>query len=176
MLQEEYTYDDVNLLIKEKKFQQAINLLLGENGKLLKRHEDDAVNAWFHVGDIFKKIERYEEAIVAYRHSIEDYPGDPIVWLDMGDCYCSLEFFSEAVRCYRNALDIGETDRQACTKLTNVLLRIGEFEKALVCLKNTSLKNEEFKKTFDYTKAKVEILQNLNNSNIKIRRNLELQV
>ena len=59
-------------------------------------------------------------------------------------------------------------------QLERPILMVGEFEKALVCLKNTSLKNAEFKKTFEYTKAKMKVLQNLSNRSIKIRRNLEL--
>jgi len=80
-----------------------------KSAALLRLEQDVAVNpksaeAWALLGHTYFDMNRYEDAIDAYKKHLELKPGNADVWTDMGVMYRRIRKPEEAVRCFDKAI------------------------------------------------------------------------
>jgi tetratricopeptide (TPR) repeat protein len=66
------------------------------------RNED----AWYSLGEAYFRLQRYTDAIEAYRQALRIKPDFADVWNDLGNAYDDLQRYSDAIEAYRQALRI----------------------------------------------------------------------
>jgi len=68
------------------------------------KHEEDS--AWYCLGNAYGNLERYNDAIDAYRQAIRIVPEFAFAWRDLGNAYGNLERYNDAIDAYRQAIRI----------------------------------------------------------------------
>jgi tetratricopeptide (TPR) repeat protein len=66
------------------------------------RNED----AWYGLGEAYYSLQRYSDAIEAYRQALRINPDDTVAWNNLGAAYDGLQRYSDAIEAYRQALRI----------------------------------------------------------------------
>lgn len=77
------------------------------------------INPWIRIGNVFDKQDRKREAIDAYRNAVEIDPGNPAHWADLGDACFKAEKYEEAAEAYQQAVNL---DPQAGWPVSNLAL------------------------------------------------------
>ena len=72
------------------------------------------------LGGVYRGLNRYNDAIEAYRQALRIDPKDAIGWLSLGDTYYRLERYNDAIEAYRQALRIDPEDASAWKSLGDV--------------------------------------------------------
>jgi tetratricopeptide (TPR) repeat protein len=75
-------------------------------GKRWAAAEPGNATAWFVQGRAFSKMQRYPDAIEAYRQDINLEPGDVYALNNLGNVYRDSRMFREAITAYRDAVQI----------------------------------------------------------------------
>jgi tetratricopeptide (TPR) repeat protein len=70
------------------------------------RAEPGSASAWFAAGRAYGKLQRYPEAIAAYRQDLNLEPGDVYALVNLGNAYQELRQYREALAAYRDAVRI----------------------------------------------------------------------
>jgi cytochrome c-type biogenesis protein CcmH/NrfG len=73
------------------------------------RNED----AWYGLGEAYYSLQRYSDAIEAYRQALRINPDDTVAWNNLGAAYDGLQRYSDAIEAYRQALRIKPDDANA---------------------------------------------------------------
>jgi tetratricopeptide (TPR) repeat protein len=60
----------------------------------------------FMIGDMLAEMQRYEEAILAFRETVEVIPQYDEAWFNLGQCLMALERDEEAVQAFDRCLEI----------------------------------------------------------------------
>ncbi len=129
------------LLIGEKRFQETVELLDGGNHPLLQqRHgastlevRDNLVRGvlYRYLGQAYKGLSRYREAIAAVEKAVICNPGSARAAALLGEIYLLAgEGLGPALSLCRKAVAIDAASAQAWTALGRVLLASGEYEEA----------------------------------------------
>jgi len=72
----------------------------------------DAV-AWGILGDAYRNLARYDDAIDAYRQALRIKPDAHGIWINIGDAYSDLKRYTDAINAYRQILRIKPEDARA---------------------------------------------------------------
>jgi tetratricopeptide (TPR) repeat protein len=75
-----------------------------KNFSLKSEYRSDSNHAWYILGDIYFKRNRFEKAAAAFRNSIRLRPNDPEALWALGNSYSELGKPILAERCFRRAL------------------------------------------------------------------------
>jgi tetratricopeptide (TPR) repeat protein len=70
-------------------------------------------SAWFGLGGAYTRLQRYTEAIEAYRQALRINTEDALAWIGIGYAYNQLKRGTEAIEAYRQALRINTEDANA---------------------------------------------------------------
>jgi len=73
---------------------------------------EDAV-AWNNLGVAYGELNRYSDAIEAYRKALRINPEDAVAWYNLGVAYGELNRYNDAIEAYRKALRISPEDAVA---------------------------------------------------------------
>jgi tetratricopeptide (TPR) repeat protein len=75
-------------------------------GRQWARTEPGNATAWFVLGRAYSKLNRYPEAIAAYRRNLALDPGDVYALNNLGNVYRDSKLFREALMAFRDAVQI----------------------------------------------------------------------
>lgn len=89
-------------------------------------------------GEALYKTGQYNEAIEAFRHSLQSNPGQPVVHFDLGVIYTELQMYKEAINSYQEAVRLKADYPLAHFNLGNVYLDEGEYVKAIEAFRQAS--------------------------------------
>ena len=77
------------------------------------KKEPENVDAWYNLGISHLHLDRYSEAIEAYRRAIRIDPKNTYAWNGLGLAYRCLKRYDDAIEAYRQALRIDPKDTRA---------------------------------------------------------------
>jgi len=68
--------------------------------------QDDYVQAWYNLGNVYYHLENYHEAIKHYQKA-RDIQDDYVnAWFGLGNVYCALNDYPEAIKHYQKAIEL----------------------------------------------------------------------
>lgn len=123
--------------------------------KYLNVHQHDE-EAWNNLGIAYGRLERYEDAISAYKKAVEIKPDKHEAWNNLGSTFAKLKKYDEAIEAYVKAMEINPEDHDTWQNLCAVhlisfgkdtLAKRGNFDstklrQALECLPHIKEKKE----------------------------------
>jgi len=84
-------FKEIYKLLKTGKSAAALKIIYDENsGQINKLYSADLNHAWYVVGDIFFKLEKYEDALKAFKKSIRNRKDDWQALWAIGNCYSEI--------------------------------------------------------------------------------------
>ncbi|MHC4339453.1 MAG: tetratricopeptide repeat protein [Planctomycetota bacterium] len=89
----------------------------------------DPQRPWFW-GRYYERIEEYEQAEAAYRHSLEVFPSDRGGWRRLGAVRFKLHRYEDSLAAYLKALEIDPEDREAHKRRLDLYRLLGREEDA----------------------------------------------
>jgi len=103
--------------------------------------------AWNHLGDVYRALSRYKEAIGAYRQATELKPDFALPWSSVGDVCRLLDRPDEAVDAYRQAVDLDPSLAWPYHNLALIYTERGEadrtaFEAAIILYRQAIERHE----------------------------------
>ena len=75
--------------------------------------------------------EKYEEAVEAYKHVVEESPDTYIVYMNIGNCYFQMEKYDQAEEYYKKVLEKDPKNQEAMLLIGNCYSNRGDEKKAL---------------------------------------------
>jgi tetratricopeptide (TPR) repeat protein len=91
----------------------------------------DEHEAWYNLGNAFRHLKKYEEAISAYKKALEIKPDKHEAWNNLGNAYGDLKKYEEAISAYKKVLEIKPDEHKAWYNLGNAFRRLQKFEDAI---------------------------------------------
>jgi tetratricopeptide (TPR) repeat protein len=91
---------------------------------------------WASMGNAFRRLERYDEAIDAYRRSLQTGPNHPTIQLlheSLGICLAEVGRYDEAIDELNQAISLKPGRADYYYTLSDILGRSGKYEEALSC-------------------------------------------
>lgn len=79
--------------------------------------DDESARSWFNLGNVYRRSERYEDAVGAYRRSLELDPMREAAWNNLGETYRALGDTAAAAVAYQRAVAIVPGHEQALNNL-----------------------------------------------------------
>ena len=130
--------------------------------ELLKSDKDRAVS-WNGLGNIYRRINDYENAVAAYQKAAEldpvtagmrdgtnDLEADPSLnnseaWNDLGETFFKAGTYDKAVNAFYKAIEMEPNNGRPYSNLARILVSQGQFEKAIVLYQKSInlLKNDK---------------------------------
>ncbi len=68
--------------------------------------DPENVDAWDRLGLAYARLDRYDDAIAAYRQAVSIDPGNGDIWIGLGLAYSKLKRYKDQIDAYRQALRI----------------------------------------------------------------------
>jgi tetratricopeptide (TPR) repeat protein len=109
-------------------------LAIGLYRQAIERHVDDEDRAvsWHSLADLYRSLNRPEEAVSAYRQVIALGAATAETWNSLGDAYLALARHEEASRAYHQAIALADGDARPYHSLGLIAARHNDHEAALV--------------------------------------------
>ena len=77
------------------------------------KSEAENAEAWYELGEAYFNLNRYNDAVDAYRQAIRIEPENATAWLKLGFAYLYLNRYNDAADAYRQAIRINPEDAAA---------------------------------------------------------------
>jgi tetratricopeptide (TPR) repeat protein len=148
-------FNDVYKLIRAKKFDEAMHVLVDKNMKIRKEFSEFPNHVWYCVGDIYFKMEQFSESIKFFVRAIREIPDDLQAWFALGNAYSGYNKHHEAANCFFVVLTIDPKYKDALYNYANAFMDMGEYERALHQLKNIRDKDDKVLANIDICKLKL---------------------
>jgi tetratricopeptide (TPR) repeat protein len=97
--------------------------------------QPDLVEVGLDLGDMLRTQRKYEDSLKAYSQILDNKPGDFWSLFGSGMCYQGLQQFSQAANFFQKACEVVPNSALSRLALGNVLLKLGEPDKAAGSLK-----------------------------------------
>jgi len=88
---------------------------------------------WYHWGQAFCNMRKFDEAIACYDKALELSPGDPVIWRRKGFALLKIGRYDEAAASFDQALAIDPENATAWQRKGYVLAHLGEHDSAVAC-------------------------------------------
>ena len=105
----------------------------------------------YNLGKVYSDLQRYPEAIAAYRRALQINPKNIEAQCNVGGMLEQSGEYSQAIAAYRKAIGINPSHPEAHNNLGLILRQLGKFEEAL----------ESFKRAIQAQPAGLSFMQNL---------------
>ncbi|MDO9230492.1 MAG: tetratricopeptide repeat protein [Syntrophales bacterium] len=105
--------------------------------KWTKSEPENAV-AWFSLGWVYDELNRYDDAIEAYRAAIRINPEHFTAWHSLGVTYNTLKRHNEAVEAYRQVLRINPEYATAWSNLGIAYINLKRYDDAIFALRQVT--------------------------------------
>jgi len=130
---------EANRLFQEGKFEEA----LAAYGKAAAQSPQDAV-IQYNIGVTLMALDRVDEAIGAFKRTIEIQPENIPALKGLGQIYGKMRLYEESVRFYSQATMISSTDPEAFFNLGVGQMNLGDQEAALAAFKKSIACDEKY--------------------------------
>ena len=97
--------------------------------------------SWIRRGDSSFAEHRYEDAIYAYKHVLDEDKRNSTVWIALGDAYFALEQYTDALHAYDEAIRLNGNDATAWFNRGTVLEAMGRRAEADICYARANVLN-----------------------------------
>jgi tetratricopeptide (TPR) repeat protein len=106
----------------------------------LKWTERESANAlaWFSLGMAYGNLERYNDAIEAYRQGVYFAPDSFVGWYDLGNSYGQANRYNDAITAYAQATKIDPNNIDALVNLGHAYIQVDRYEDAVEIFSRTS--------------------------------------
>lgn len=135
-------FANVHALMRDEKWSAALGILCdAQTGALSEKFLFDRNHAWYCVGDIHFRQEKYELAKQAFKKSVSYRRDDEDALMAIGNCYNALRRSKLAERYFRQALNVPGSTFSAKIRaemrfnLANSLLDQSRFDEAITLFK-----------------------------------------
>jgi tetratricopeptide (TPR) repeat protein len=92
--------------------------------------------AWYSLGVSYRKLERYNDAIAAYRQALRINPEHVYAWDGLGAAYDKLERYNDAIAAFQNALRINPEHAKAWYNLGVTYHELERYNDAMDTFRN----------------------------------------
>jgi Flp pilus assembly protein TadD len=125
--------DEASQLFRDGEYQQAVEVLSGALNKSFKRYSK--AEAYAILGNIYNKMDYFQDAIAAHQKSLELEPNSAKYWTNLGIVYRLTAQYDKAENCYEKALAIDPDYPELYTSLGALhLTHTMKFQKAIYYL------------------------------------------
>ena len=97
-------YQQAGVCEYKQDIQGAINLIK----KAIEVNNDDDVMLYTKLGGLYSNIEKYQDAINAYKKALELRSNDAFIYVSLGNIYQITNNNKEALSAYKKALELGK--------------------------------------------------------------------
>jgi tetratricopeptide (TPR) repeat protein len=128
-----WPYASLGLIYEQQEQYEAALLVYQQSAQRHERPEDQAVS-WKHVGDIYRHLKRFEDAIEAYGRAVEFDPAYAWPYHNLGLIYEQQQEYEAAIPFYRQAIDRHKNDRDRVLswhKLGDVCYTLNRYSEAI---------------------------------------------
>ncbi len=94
---------------------------------------EEGAGVWYHRGQVFCTMRKFDEAIDCYDKALELSPDDPVLWRRKGFALIKIGRYREALACFDQALAIDPEDATAWQRKGYTLACLGWNEDAVAC-------------------------------------------
>lgn len=152
-----------------ERYAESISLLQ-KSIELLKSNKDRAV-AWNGLGNLYRSLNDYDNAVVAYQKADELDPGhagvrdevghfnlvsnteDAQAWMELGDLFLKSNSYREAAKCFEKAIDLEPFNGAAHSNLAFSLSYQAKFKEAVpFYLKSIELLRDDNEKAISWNR------------------------
>ncbi|WP_454254223.1 tetratricopeptide repeat protein [Pseudomonas sp. Marseille-Q8238] len=135
---------EIHTLLKEKDFSRALDIVYNsERGVIREPYRNDENHAWYIVGDIFYKKEKYDLAIHAFKNSIEARKEDIQAICALANCYFCIGDIEKAAFYLKEGLQMAPKNASLTYNYGNALFDLERYKEAIRIYKKIS-KDEEY--------------------------------
>ncbi len=125
-------FDHIHEMLNNKNYGQVLGILLNpELTKIEEPYRSDLNHAWYIVGDIFYRLEKYEQAISAFKKSLDDRPDDVEAIMALANSYSEANMPEKAEEILRKGKEIDPDNSAITYNLANSLFDQGEYCRAI---------------------------------------------
>ena len=89
------------------------------------------INPWIRLGNIFDRDDHLKEAVQAYQHAVEIDPDHAQNWVDLGDAHFKAGAYDEAIVAYTHAVELDPKAGWPLSNLGLTLVTLGKCEDAI---------------------------------------------
>jgi len=89
------------------------------------------INPWIRLGNIFDRDDHLKEAVQAYQHAAEIDPDHAQNWVDLGDAHFKAGAYDEAIVAYTHAVELDPRAGWPLSNLGLTLVTLGKCEDAI---------------------------------------------
>jgi tetratricopeptide (TPR) repeat protein len=127
---EAWSYHNLALLHEK---QEAYREAIVRYQQAISRHRTDRERAisWDNLGNVYRDLNRLEDAVHAFQESIRLNPDYALPWNSLGDVYNALGNYPEAVGAYQRAIGLDPDYVWAYNSLGTVYINMGEDQQAI---------------------------------------------
>jgi tetratricopeptide (TPR) repeat protein len=117
----------------------SLKALQLKNANILKRLFDkrSIARSWGSLGDTYMAVERFDEAMHAFKKAIELDPKTSIRWTNLGSAFSSLKEYDNAIHAYKKAIELDPKNSSSWYELGTVYLILNDSERALSAYQKT---------------------------------------
>ena len=155
-------YYSIYTLIRKNRYLDALKDLLSEEmEKINPPFDQDLNHAWYLVGDIFYQLQRYDDAIIAFKKALDEWDSDVDAILALSNAYSSNLMPRNSEGILRRGLEIDPDNEKFKYNFGNSLFDQNRFDDAIECYREIKSDNELAKM------ARSNIRKSLKNKKIK---------
>jgi len=137
-------FEFIHSLMKEKKFNDVITLLSkNQETSIRSPYDSDLNHAWYLLGDIYYKQQKYEDAVSAFKKCLIDRPDDIEAILALANCYFALELPEKAEIVLKEGKKVEPLNPKIIYSLANSLFDQEKYRESINLYEEVDFKDHE---------------------------------
>lgn len=124
-------FDEIHSLAKSGAHEDVLKALLSGSGSVKDEYSEDLNHAWYLVGDSLYDLERYPEALQAFRRSFRSDNTDHLALMAMANSASEMKAPRRAVRYLQMAISRAPDDRSIQYNLGNAFFDAEDYVSAM---------------------------------------------
>jgi len=104
----------------------------------------DQIFPWNNLGNLYIKLDRFNDAFSAFEKAIEHNPCDSVSWNGLGNLYQKLKREDDAIAAYHKAIEYSSDFASPWNGIGSVLYETGQFEDAIRVYQKAIEVNNQF--------------------------------
>ena len=128
---------------------------LGRSAEAIKAYQNaislapEQISPWNNLGNLYRKLEKYDEALAAFQKAIEQNDSDAVAWNGLADLQHALGHNDDAIYAYLKATEFSPNYAPSWSGLGNSYMEEGQLEQALAAhLKAIEIDTHRFDSRF----------------------------